>query len=436
MRRLLVALLVVAVGFTLVQADNLHRYEDAERTVELLFFYVVGVAGPLARVIDGMVSEFNDLYYPDIRVTPVYSGDYDETMTKVQTGILTGNPPDVFCVEISELHTLLAFDGTIPLDPYIEMEGGDEFLAQYHDAFFGNARAHGKIWAVPFQRSTPIFYWNKDMFAEYADELEAAGLDPNRAPQTWDEMAEAAVIMTDPDKGQYGVILPGGWNDWIFESFAYQQDSWLISPDGTTSNFDAPEILEALEFWYYLTQEVRASPPLRPWAQTPIDFAAGNAAMMYYSTGGLPLIRNTADFEFGTAFQPKNVQYGVPVGGGDLHISKDIPPENQDAAWQFIKFMTSPEIAAQWSIESGYVSVNKLGRELDFYEEYLDQYPNARVAEDQLQYSNPKMMAPNYQEIRRTVVRYLDDMMQGYRGPEETQVRLHNAVQALLDEYN
>jgi sn-glycerol 3-phosphate transport system substrate-binding protein len=438
MKRVLAAVLAVVLGlsvFTVVSlGENLERYKDVAGQVNLKFYFVVGVAGPLAVVIDDMVQQFNDTH-PKIEVEPIYCGNYNDTMAKVQTGILSGNPPDVFVVEISELYTLLAFDGIIPLDKYIAKEGGDAFTGQYFPALYDNAKAYGNIWGQPFQRSTPILYWNKDMFAEKSEELLSHGLDPTRAPRTWFELERYASVLTDHEKEIWGCILPGGWNDWIFEAFVYQNGGQLLSDDAETSYFNSPEVLEALVFWYKLTNELKVSPPLRPWNQTPIDFAAGKAAMMYYSTGGLPLVKEQAAFGFGTAFQPMHVEYGVPVGGGDFHISRNIPPENQDAAWEFIKFMTSPEMAAHWSRKSGYICINVLGAELPDMKEYLAQNPNALVATQQLDYAYAKIMAPNFQEIRKIFVANMDALMQGDQTPQETATKLHNSIQEILDEY-
>lgn len=439
--KLLVTLLVFALVFSsvaVVASENLERYKDVDGTVTLDFYFPVGVAGPLAEVIDEMTEEFNE-EQPKIEVEPTYAGNYNDTMAKVQSAVQSGNPPDLFVVEISELFTLLGIDGIIPLDKYIEKEGGEEFTDQYFSALYGNARADGKIWGQPFQRSTPILYWNKDLFQESSEELKERGLDPNRAPRTWFELEQYAEVLTEREDGEtetWGTIIPGGWNDWIFESFVHQNNGpRLIGSEGETSNFDSLEVLQALTFWYRLTNELEVSPPLRPWNQTPTDFTAGEAAMMYYSTGGLPLVRDQSDFDFGVAFQPMHVQYGVPVGGGDFHISSNIPPENQDAAWEFIKFMTNPENAAFWSRESGYICINKDGLELPEMQEYLEEYPAAQVAADQLEYAHPKIMAPGFQEIRKQFTSHLDSMMEGQTTPQETQESLHEAVQEILEKY-
>jgi len=405
--------------------------------IELKFYYPVGVSGPLARVIDGMTQEFNDSH-PGITVVPVYCGNYDDTMQKVQTAVMSKNPPDIAVVEISELYSLLAMDAILPLDDYITAEG-EEFLDQFWPAFFGNAIAKDKIWGFPFQRSTPVFYYNKDLFKKHSKALLDAGLDPNRAPRTWYELIDYARILTERKGNEttvYGLILPGGWNDWIFEAFLRQNDSFLIDQENKKANFDSPEALQALNLWYKLTTELKVSPPLRPWNMTITDFVSGNAAMMYYSTGGMPTVRSMANFDFGVAFLPMHVTYGTPVGGGDFHIFKNIPKANQDAAWEYIKFMTTPEKAAYWSMVSGYVSVNKDSYELPEMIEFLDGFPQMWTAANQLEFSYPKMMAVNYQQIRKIMVTNLDAVQLGNKTPQKALQEMQKEIQAILDRYS
>lgn len=106
---LTVAMLLVALPLAVGNAQK--------RLIRLTFYYPVGVSGPLATVINTYVDEFNAAN-PDIEVVPVYTGDYDPTMQKVQTAVMGGNPPDVFIVEISELPTLLAMNACEPLDRF------------------------------------------------------------------------------------------------------------------------------------------------------------------------------------------------------------------------------------------------------------------------------------------------------------------------------
>jgi sn-glycerol 3-phosphate transport system substrate-binding protein len=327
-------------------------------------------------------------------------------------------------------------DALIPLDKYIEQEGGESFLANFHKGFLGNAYGRdGKIYGFPFQRSTPILYWNKDMFRAAADKLRAAGLDPDRAPASWDELVEYAKILTIREGNQtkqYGLIIPGGWNDWIFEAFSRQNGMQLIKEDGLTVTFNSPENLEALKLWVKLMQELKVCPVLRPWNITPDDFIGGVTAMMYYSTGGMAKIRKIAKFNWGAAFQPMKKQYGTPVGGGDFHIFKGIPKKNQDAAWKFAKFMTRPDMAALWSIESGYVAVNKKSYDLSEMKAFLKKFPQMTVARDQLKYSYPKMMAVNYQLIRNAMTTNLDAALEGKKSPEQALKDAHKLMEEAI----
>lgn len=403
--------------------------------VKIKFYYPVGVAGPLVKVINGMVEKF-EKQNPGIDVEPVYAGNYNQTMQKVQTALMGGNPPDIAVVEISELFSLLQMDALIPLDKYIQQEGGDKFLANFYKGFLGNAYGRdGKIYGFPFQRSTPILYWNKDMFRAAGDKLKAAGLDPNRPPDNWDELVEYAKILTIREGNQtkqYGLIIPGGWNDWIFEAFSRQNGSQLIKKDGLTVTFNSPENLEALKLWVKLMQELKVCPVLRPWNITPDDFIGGVTAMMYYSTGGMTKIRKIAKFNWGAAFQPKKKQYGTPVGGGDFHIFKGIGKKKQDAAWKFAKFMTTPEMAGLWSMESGYVAVNKNSYKLSEMKSFLKKFPQMKVARDQLNYAYPKMMAVNYQLIRNAMTTNLDSALEGKKTPEKALSDAHKLMEKAI----
>jgi sn-glycerol 3-phosphate transport system substrate-binding protein len=136
-----------------------------------------------------------------------------------------------------------------------------------------------------------------------------------------------------------------------------QNGGQLIDFHNREIKFNSPEAVEALEFWVELMQELQVGPPHSTWASTPPDFVGGRTAMLYHSTGIMTFLKSSAEFPFGAAFMPANETYGAAVGGGNFFIFKDIPQENQDAAWTFIHWITSPEKAATWSAASGYVAV-------------------------------------------------------------------------------
>lgn len=384
----------------------------AQQLVRLTFYYPVGVAGPLARVINEMVDEFN-AEHPHIEVIPVYSGDYDPTMQKVVTAVRAGNPPDIAVVEISEFATLRAMDAVAPLDEYIAQEPG--YLEGFFPAFLENSIDEGRVYGIPFQRSTPVLYWNKEAFAE-------AGLDPDRPPTTWEELREYAQKLTVREGNEvvrWGVTISGGWHDWLFEGFVRQNGAALIDFDNRKVQFNSPEAVEALEFWIDLQRNLKVAPPHSTWASTPPDFVAGKTAMLYHSTGILTFLKDSAPFPFGVAFMPGNKSYGAAVGGGNFFVFKDIPQAHKDAAWEFIRWMTTDERAAAWSMASGYVATRRGSYELPDMKAYLEEHPEYTVARDQLEYAYGKMMSPAFQQIREIVKRALDRAADGQGTPQQ-----------------
>lgn len=421
--RRFLALLVVAALAPVGSGEALAQ----SKLVRLTFYYPVGVAGPLAKVIGEMTDQFNKAH-PGIEVVPVYSGDYDPTLQKVQTAVMAGNPPDVFIVEISELHTLLAMNAIIPLDEYVKKAEGGKYWEDFFPAFRENSVVRGKIWWIPFQRSTPVLYWNKEAFRK-------AGLDPEKAPKSWDELREYAKKLTvreGTEVKQWGVTISGGWHDWLFEAFVRQNGGWLINPEGNKANFSSREAVEALEFWVELLHREKVGPPHSTWASTPPDFVAGRTAMLYHSTGILTFLKNSAKFEFGVAFMPAKKTYGAEVGGGNLAIARKIPKERQDAAWKFIEWMTSAENAAKWSIASGYVATRASAYEIPEMKAHVEKNPQYLVARDQLKYASAKMMAPNYQKIREILKRQLDDAVDGRVSPKEALETVQKQVVAVI----
>jgi sn-glycerol 3-phosphate transport system substrate-binding protein len=299
-----------------------------------------------------------------------------------------------------------------------------EYLSDFYPAFLENSYGQdGKLYNVPFQRSTPVFYWNKDHFRE-------AGLDPNQPPRSWQETEDFARKLVKSDaSGQvarWGVTISGGWNDWLFEAFVIQNGSTLLDYRKQRVSLNSAEALEALEFWVKLTNTLKVAPPHSTWASTPTDFVAGRTSMLYHTTGVLTFIRMSAQFDYGVAFMPAQKSYGAAVGGGNLHIARSIPEENKQAAWRFIQFLTTPEMAARWSRDSGYVATRKACYDVPEMKAHVAKYPEYGVARDQLQYARGKMMAPGFQKVREILKTALDESTGGKALPKKA---LDNAQQ-------
>jgi len=366
------------------------------KKVELEFYYPVAVGGPIQQLIDQLASDFM-AEHPDIVVNPIYAGSYQDTMTKVTTAVQGGNPPDMAVLLSTELYTLLEMKVLEELTNHFPQEYWNDFF----EGFMGNTKSGDQIWSVPFQRSTIVLYYNKDKFRE-------AGLDPEKPPTTWEELVEYGKQLTTGD--QWGIEIPStGYQYWMLQAMALQTGGNIMSGDGKKVFFTEPYVEEALQFYVDLGQKHQIMPKgILEWATVPSDFISGKTAMMYHTTGNLTRVKNEANFDFDVAFLPANKQYGTPTGGGNIYVFKDIPEENKQAALEFIKFLTRPERVAQWSIDTGYVGTTKSAYETDLLKKYVEEFPQAAVARDQLQYADSELST--YQN--GMVTKFLNDNVQ------------------------
>ena len=176
----------------------------AHAAVELNMYYPVAVGGPITKVIDDMIAEFEKAN-PDIKVKAVYAGNYDDTRVKALAAIKANQPVQLSVLFSIDVFELMDQGVIIPFEEVATSAADKQWLASFYPALMENSKVKGKIWGVPFQRSTIVMYYNKDAFKE-------AGLDPNKPPATWAEMAAAAQKLTKKDASgnvtRWGVHIP------------------------------------------------------------------------------------------------------------------------------------------------------------------------------------------------------------------------------------
>jgi sn-glycerol 3-phosphate transport system substrate-binding protein len=153
------------------------------------------------------------------------------------------------------------------------------------------------------------------------------------------------------------------------------------------------------------------------WGTTPKDFLEQKAAMIWTTTGNLTNIRSNASFPFGVAMLPAKKRHGSPTGGGNFYVFKKTSPAEQKAALQFMKWITSPERAAQWSIATGYVAVRPDAWETDVMKKYVAEVPAALVARDQLEYAVAELSTHDNQRVTKALNDGLQAALTGSKQP-------------------
>lgn len=417
----LVMSVMTLVGCSKGETANQAASEAKDGALHLTFYYPVQVGGDVAKLIEKACNEFN-AENPEIVVEPIYTGNYDDTVTKIQTAIQGGTPPDVFVSLATQRYTMADTGMAMPLDDIIAAdEDGKEYIADFLPGFMEDSYVDGKIYSIPFQRSTEIMYYNKDKFVE-------AGLDPESPPENWDELLEYAKKLTTDDCYGVGIALNSGSAQWTFTGYSLQNSTdgkQLMSEDGKQVYFNTPENVEALQFWLDLQNKHKVmAEGIVQWTDLPTQFLAGEVAMIYHTTGNMTNINSNAEFEFGTCFLPGNKQMGAPTGGGNFYISSGLSEERVQAAWKFIRFMTETERAAQWSLDTGYVATRQSCFETDLIQNYYEEVPQAKVAYEQIAVAKPELTTYNASEIWRVLN---DNIQSAVVGDATAQEAMENA---------
>jgi len=405
-----------ALASTVALGAAVARPALAQSATEVSFFYPIAVGGPITKLIDAYAADFEKAN-PSIKIKPIYSGTYQESITKSLTAHKSGTPPVTSVLLSTDMFTLIDEEAIVPIDGLIKSDDDKKWLASFFPAFMENSRTGGKTWGVPFQRSTVVLYWNKDAFKE-------AGLDPEKAPQNWEEMQAFAQKLTKRDGGnttQWGVqILSSGFPYWLFQGLTTPAGAILMNEAGDRTFYDKPEVIEALTYWVDLARKHKVHPEgIVEWGTTPKDFFERKCAMMWTTTGNLTNVRANAKFPFGVAMLPAHKRRGSPTGGGNFYISKKATEAQQQAAVQFIKWVTTPERAAQWSIETGYVAVRPDAYETDAMKKYVADFPAAAVARDQLKVSVAELSTHENQRVTKALNDGLQAALTGTKSPEQ-----------------
>jgi sn-glycerol 3-phosphate transport system substrate-binding protein len=346
--------------------------------IDLEFWHAM--SGHNGEVLEGMVAKFNE-EHPNIHVKSVFQGKYAVIAQKFWAAIQADAvpPPDV-----AQIGGAPMFGATGALVPITDFTDGPKGIdrTEIYDAFWAYNTAGGKLWTMPFNNSMPILYYNRDLFG-------AAGLDPEKPPETWNELVEVAQALTEDTDGD-GQVDQWGFNTtssthWYLSATILQNGGRIINDDETRVLYDAPEAVEALESWGELVNVHKVMPPAQHRGAEG-DFLAGKLGMLMKSSAGLPGTLEEAPFEVGVAMLPAKKARVAPIGGASLVIVKG-EEAKMNAAWEFTEWLTSPENSNYWAINTGYIPIYKDALGTPEMQQFLKDNPLYKTVVEQLDYS-------------------------------------------------
>jgi sn-glycerol 3-phosphate transport system substrate-binding protein len=405
----------------------------AQAVQKLTFYYPVAVGGPIAAIIDGYCKGFEQ--ETGITVEPVYAGDYSQALIKALTAIRAGTGPQFSVLWASEIHSLVDQDILVSLDEIGLDDDAKKWLGGFYPAFMANSHADGKTWSVPFQRSTAVFYYNKNAFRD-------AGLDPDKFPTTWADLAAAAEKLTRRDASgkvtQWGVKMAGdlGNAQWTFGAFANQAEQVLMNSAGTEVYFNQPKTIEAMAFWRSLSADHHATPEgLSNWPQLSPDFLEGNTAIIQFTTGGLSNFREKAKFPFGMAgLAGKNSPHTV-VGGANMYFFKNASAAERVASLRFARWISAPERAADWSIRTGYIATSPTAYEIQTMKDFIAKVPEAGVGRTFLPVATGELSVHENQRVYKVLTDNIQACLSGTKAPGQAMADTQTEADRILKPY-
>ena len=416
MKKLVAAILMFGVIAGIVSAQ-------AAKPVAIDFWYSMG--GANGDLIQSMVKDFNEKN-KDVMVTATYQGNYYDTSAKIQAAVASGTTPHVSMVV--DMHNAMFADAEVleNMEPFMKRDKVDfnDFIPGLLDWSVYNK----KIISLPFNRSTPLFYYNKD-------QLKAAGLS-EKGPQTWEELESFARKLTI--KGErWGFSCP--IDIWFYLGMVFQNGGQILSADGKHSGFNNEIGTKPIYFWRKMIDEgIMKMPPgkeYNSWEVAMQDFLNGKTSMIMTSTGYLYGILNSAQgkFEVGTGFLPKAKQWGTPTGGANIAMLAGKPAKETEAAWRFIKYMTDTPQVIYFSQKSGYMPSRKSAVDSASMQAFFVQKPQFKTAIEQLAEAKNRPNHPNYPELDKIIMDEIQrSVIDRSYSPEQAMKAIDLAIQRLF----
>jgi sn-glycerol 3-phosphate transport system substrate-binding protein len=375
-------------------------------TTTIDFWYAM--SGKNGEAVKKIVDDFNHSQ-KEVKVNASFQGDYYANHAKVLSAIAAGNQPDVTQIEVASMASFADKGALEDLTPYLSGKNGTD-QKDFVPGLLGNSYWNNKLYGIPFNRSTPLLYINKD-------KLKAAGLDQN-GPKTWDELRTYSQKLSK--KGQeWGFSTP--IDIWFYEAMVFENGGKILSQDGKQALVNTPQGIAPITYWKNMIAEGSMKMPpgakYDAWEAADNDFINGKVAMIFDSTGSLNMLLDKAKFNVGTAFLPKKDSYGVAAGGANLvMLAKS---QKKDAAWKFIKYMTDKEQTIKVSEQTGYMPVRQSAIDSPEMKQFFTQHPQFKVAVDQLKYAQPRPASPGYKELQEVIMNDVQKAILGQASPAD-----------------
>jgi sn-glycerol 3-phosphate transport system substrate-binding protein len=403
----------------------------ADAATEIMWWHAM--SGELGKQVEKLAADFN-ASQAEYRIVPSYKGNYTETVTAAIFAFRSRSQPAIVQVNEIATATMIAARGAIyPVFELMRDQYEPFSPAAYLPAVTGYyADVAGNMMSFPFNVSTPILYYNKDLFR-------AAGLDPGVAPKTWPEVGAAAKRLRAAGAS---CGLTTSWPSWInVENFSAFHDLPISTRANGFGGLDA-------ELTFNNPLMVRHIAQLAEWQTTKVfdysgrgqsaepRFQKGECAIFIGSSGTRADIRANSKFEVGYGMMPywPDVQ-GAPqnsiIGGATLWVLRDRPRAEYAGVAKFFAYLSKPEVQAAWHQNTGYLPITRAAFDLTRAQGFYDRNPGAAFSIEQLTLKPPTENSKGIRLGSFVLIRDVieDELEQVFSGKRSAQVALDLAAE-------
>ena len=410
---------------------------DASEVDKTTISFWHSMGGVNGQAIDTLVQKFNDENEYGITVEAEYQGSYDDALNKLKSAQIGNMGADL--VQVYEIGTRFMIESgwIVPMQSMVNADEYDTSVLESNLAAYYTI--NDMLYSMPFNSSTPLMYYNKDMF-------DAAGI--TEIPDSLESIAQIGDKLLDSGAQE---VMSLGIYGWFFEQFIGKQGlEYANNGNGRTEAATAVAFDEngaaanILNEWKNL-YDLGYAPNVGKGGDAGLaDFSAGKSAITLGSTASLKQILQDVDgkFEVGTAYFPKvksTDEGGVSIGGASLWALDNNDPKKLRATWEFVKFLISPESQAFWNAETGYFPVNVDAHDEDVFKENIEKYPQFETAIDQLHDSAPQYagaLLSVFSEARAIVDSEIESMLNGNETVDEAVDSMASQINDAIEEYN
>ena len=403
----------------------------AQAATEIMWWHAM--SGQLGKQLEKLAADFNTSQ-SDYRIVPTYKGSYTETVTAAIFAFRSRSQPAIVQVNEVATATMMAAKGAIY--PVFELmrDQSESFSPEaYLPAVTGYySDVAGNMLSFPFNVSTPILYYNKDVFR-------AAGLDPEVAPKTWPEVGAAAKRLRAAGSP---CGLTTSWPSWInVENFSAFHNLPLATRTNGFGGLDA-------ELVFNNSLVIRHIAQLAEWQSTKVfdysgrgqsaepRFQKGECGIFIGSSATRADIKANSKFEVGYGMIPYWPEIaGAPqntiIGGATLWVLRDRPRAEYTGVARFFAYLSKPEIQAAWHQNTGYLPITRAAFDLTRAQGFYDRNPGTASSIEQLTLKPPTENSKGSRLGSFVLIRDVieDELEQVFSGKRSAQAALDHAVE-------